>query len=158
MLRSSLSPEKVTHLPVRKEVIWTSEAILTDGFIRKEISASSLLVPCVLPPPSHPLLEHPQFVTSVSSWRSCISINRSVFFYFIHRLVSQNQKIIDKELRTPERPKYKPQNKPEHTHTLSLSLSLSVCLWFCVVCVCICVQVCSVVCILVFLGFLVPCL
>jgi hypothetical protein len=32
--------------------------------------------------------------------------------------VSQNQKIIDKELKTPKRPKYKPQNnKPEQTHT-----------------------------------------
>jgi len=39
---------------------------------------------------------------------------------FIYRLVSQDQKIIDKELETPKRPTYKPQNnKPEqiHTHT-----------------------------------------
>jgi hypothetical protein len=36
---------------------------------------------------------------------------------FIQRLVSQNQKIIDKELKTPKRPKCKLQNnKPEKTH------------------------------------------
>jgi hypothetical protein len=36
----------------------------------------------------HPILKHLHFITSVGFWRWLISINRSVFLDFVHRLVS----------------------------------------------------------------------